>query len=68
MSKVLRLNQDVFMRIDATVPFKVLITIPFKFQVSVTTPNDNFYWCKIFELPRMRQKHHMVRVSVKLTY
>ncbi|XP_069693146.1 MOXD1 homolog 2-like [Periplaneta americana] len=23
--------------------------------------DDNFYWCKIFQLPRMRLKHHIVK-------
>ncbi|XP_023703480.2 MOXD1 homolog 2 [Cryptotermes secundus] len=30
-------------------------------EVSVTIPDDNFYWCQIFRLPRMRRKHHMIR-------
>jgi hypothetical protein len=68
VSNLLTLIQVIVLRADTTLPFKVFITISFKFQVSVTTPDDNFYWCKIFKLPRMRRKHHMVRVSVILTY
>jgi hypothetical protein len=66
--KLLTLNQDVVPRMVSTVPLKELMKISFKFQVSMTTSDDNFYWCKIFRLPRMSRKHHMIRVSVTLAY
>jgi hypothetical protein len=33
------------------------------FQVTLPASEDTLYWCKIFKLPSVRRKHHMVRVS-----
>lgn len=35
-------------------------------QVSLPASEDTLYWCKIFRLPNVRRKHHMVRVSFEL--
>jgi len=35
-------------------------------QVALPASEDTLHWCKIFKLPNVRRKHHMVRVSVEL--
>lgn len=35
-------------------------------QVALPASEDTLYWCKIFKLPNVRRKHHMVRVSFEL--
>lgn len=32
-------------------------------SVDPPAPGENFYWCRIFRIPVMTRKHHLIRVS-----
>jgi hypothetical protein len=38
----------------------------FYLQVTLPASEDTLYWCKIFRLPNIRRRQHMVRVSIVL--
>lgn len=34
--------------------------------VEPPNPGDTLYWCRVFTLPTLSRKHHLIRVSVKI--
>lgn len=32
-------------------------------QVQLPSPGDTLYWCRVFRMPDIKNKHHLIRVS-----